>query len=255
MGGVPRDAALKAPPGPQHPKPVDHHRAHVVAQVPVWLPRHAAEEPKYPLSLYARQSLVHPTGQSPNLTPAAKSLIRRHKKGILRWRKKGSGRRITDFRGQNIAALEKRQTSISPALRAELVGRYEAGQRSASWLHGPEHTAREGGRPTSGRWRGRAAPSRADRRAGPDCKRHVFGGPHAGRDRGSAGGRGEHGPSKPAWTGRGAPPARAPSDRVKRWTTTIRGWRRQMEEPLGSRPACASEGRDGGKVGRAGPAR
>jgi len=71
--------------------------------------------------------MVHQTGQSPNLTPAVKSLIRRHKKGSLRWRKEGSGRRITDFRGQNIAALEKRQTSITLALRAELIARYEAG--------------------------------------------------------------------------------------------------------------------------------
>lgn len=69
---------------------------------------------------------MHPTGQSPNLTPAAKSLIRRHRKGSLGWREEGSGRRVTDLRGQNIAALGKRQTSISPALRAELVARYEA---------------------------------------------------------------------------------------------------------------------------------
>lgn len=79
---------------------------------------------------------MHPTGQSPNLTPAAKSLIRRHKKGSLRWREKGSGRRITDSRGQNIVALEKRQTSIGPALRAELAARYEAGatiRELAAW--------------------------------------------------------------------------------------------------------------------------
>lgn len=79
---------------------------------------------------------MHPTGQSPNLTPAAKSLIRRHKKGSLRWREKGSGRRITDFRDQNVAALEKRQTSITPALRAELAARYEAGatiRELAAW--------------------------------------------------------------------------------------------------------------------------
>lgn len=79
---------------------------------------------------------VHPTGQSPNLTPAAKSLIRRHKNGSLRWRKEGSARRITDFRGQNIAALEKRQTSITPDLRTELAARYEAGatiRELAAW--------------------------------------------------------------------------------------------------------------------------
>jgi predicted transcriptional regulator len=45
----------------------------------------------------------------------------------LRWRQECSGRRITDFRGENIAALEKPQTSITPALRAELAVRYEAG--------------------------------------------------------------------------------------------------------------------------------
>ncbi len=79
---------------------------------------------------------MHPTGQSPNLTPAAKSLIRRWKKGSLRWREKDSGRRITDHRGRNVVALEKRQTSITPTLRAELVARYEAGatiRELASW--------------------------------------------------------------------------------------------------------------------------
>ena len=79
---------------------------------------------------------VHPTGQSSNLTPAAKSLIRRHKKGSLRWRKEGAGRRITDVRGPNVRTLEKPQTSITPALRAELVARYEAGatiRELASW--------------------------------------------------------------------------------------------------------------------------
>jgi len=45
----------------------------------------------------------------------------------LRCREKGSGRRITDFRGQNITALEKRQTSIPRGVRAELAKRYEAG--------------------------------------------------------------------------------------------------------------------------------
>jgi DNA-directed RNA polymerase specialized sigma24 family protein len=70
---------------------------------------------------------VHPTGQSSNLTPAAKSLLRRYKKGTLRWRKEGSGRRITDLRGRNVGALEKPQTSITPAMRAELLARYEAG--------------------------------------------------------------------------------------------------------------------------------
>ncbi len=70
---------------------------------------------------------AHPAGQSPNLTPAAKSLIRRYKKGSLRWREAGSGRRITDRRGRNVAALEKRQTSITAELRAELAARYEAG--------------------------------------------------------------------------------------------------------------------------------
>lgn len=84
--------------------------------------------------------MVHPTGQSPNLTPAAKSLIRRHNNGSLKWREKGSGRRITDRRGHNIAALEKRQTSIGPELRAELAARYEAGATvrelaSWSWAH------------------------------------------------------------------------------------------------------------------------
>lgn len=72
-------------------------------------------------------TLVHQTGRSPNLTAAAKSLLRRYKKGALRWREGGSGRRMTDFRGQYVAALEKRQTSITPALRAELAARYEAG--------------------------------------------------------------------------------------------------------------------------------
>jgi DNA-directed RNA polymerase specialized sigma24 family protein len=79
---------------------------------------------------------VHQTGQSPNLTPAAKSLITRYKKGSLRWRDRGAGRRISDFRGQNVAALEKRQTSITPALRAELGARYEAGatiRELAAW--------------------------------------------------------------------------------------------------------------------------
>jgi len=70
---------------------------------------------------------VPPAGQSPNLTPAAKSLLKRWKKGSLRWREEGSGRRITDSRGRNVAALEKRQTSITPAPRAELAARYEAG--------------------------------------------------------------------------------------------------------------------------------
>jgi len=77
-----------------------------------------------------------PTGQSPNLTPAAKSLIRRHKKGSLRWCEKGSGRQITDRRGRNVAALEKRQTSITPAPGAELMARYEAGatiRQLAAW--------------------------------------------------------------------------------------------------------------------------
>jgi hypothetical protein len=40
---------------------------------------------------------AHPTGQLPHLTPAAKSLIRRHKGGSLRWREKGSGRGLPTF--------------------------------------------------------------------------------------------------------------------------------------------------------------
>jgi len=79
---------------------------------------------------------VPPTGQSPNLTAAAKSLLRRWKKGSLRWRQEGSGRRVTDLRGPNIAALEKRQTSITPAVLAELAARYEAGatiRELATW--------------------------------------------------------------------------------------------------------------------------
>jgi len=70
---------------------------------------------------------VHPTGQSSNLTPAAKTLLRRWKKGSLRWRDPALRRRITDRRGRNVAALEKPQTSVTPVLRAELVARYEAG--------------------------------------------------------------------------------------------------------------------------------
>lgn len=71
---------------------------------------------------------AHPTGQSSNLTPAAKSLLKRYKKGPLRCRERGAGRRITDLQGRNVAAVEKPQTSITTALRAELVARYE-GQR------------------------------------------------------------------------------------------------------------------------------
>lgn len=79
---------------------------------------------------------MHPAGQSPNLTPAAKSLIGRYKKGSLRWREAGSGRRITDHRGRNVVALEKRQTSITPELRVELAARYETGatiRELAAW--------------------------------------------------------------------------------------------------------------------------
>jgi hypothetical protein len=87
-------------------------------------------------SYVPRDNKGAPNGTVAKPHPAARSLIRRHKKVMLRWRKEGSGRRITDFRGDNIAAIEKRQTSIAPALRAELAARYDAGatiRQLAAW--------------------------------------------------------------------------------------------------------------------------
>lgn len=70
---------------------------------------------------------MHPTGQSPNLAPATKSLLKRYKKGTLGRREPGAGRRITDHRGPNITAIGKRQTSITPAQAADLAARYWTG--------------------------------------------------------------------------------------------------------------------------------
>lgn len=85
-------------------------------------------------------------GQSSNLTPAAKSLLRRWKKGSLRQREPGAGRRITDSRGRNVAALEKPQTSITAALCADLAARYEAGatlSELAAWSDAHRETVRD----------------------------------------------------------------------------------------------------------------
>lgn len=88
--------------------------------LPEWLPA-VIEDP-------TKKTLTGaPDGRVLKPHPAAKSLLRRYKKGSLRWRKEGSGRRITDSRGRNIGALEKPQTSIAPALRAELATRYQTG--------------------------------------------------------------------------------------------------------------------------------
>lgn len=58
--------------------------------------------------------VVHPTGQSSNFAPAAKSLLRRDKKGSLRCRERGAGRRTTDSRSRSVAALRSLKPRTPP---------------------------------------------------------------------------------------------------------------------------------------------
>jgi Ni/Co efflux regulator RcnB len=107
-------AAVPSLPAPRSaaPQPPAHHRI-------------AAPAPAIDTPLRAHEQPPHIT--CPLDSGKCARRCQRYKKGALRWREKGSGRRITDYRGRNLPAPEKPQTWIAPALRAKLAVRYEAG--------------------------------------------------------------------------------------------------------------------------------